>query len=77
VRFISVLPKLTPATDLGAVAVAAYARRAGLDIATFLDRFGPSLTPGEVGDAIVDLATSTKYEPGGYLLTPAGLSVVP
>jgi NAD(P)-dependent dehydrogenase (short-subunit alcohol dehydrogenase family) len=77
VRFISVLPKLTPATDLGAVAVAAYAQREGVDVATFLDRSGPSLTPDEVGEAIADLVSSTKYESGGYLLTTAGLSVVP
>ena len=32
IRFISVLPKLTPATDLGSAAVAAYARRDDLDV---------------------------------------------
>ncbi len=31
IRFISLLPRLTPATDLGAKAAAAYARRAGLE----------------------------------------------
>ena len=76
IRFISVLPKLTAATDTGAIAVAAYARREGVDVATFLDRLGPTLTPGEVGQAITDLVVSTKYESGGYVLTPAGLSVV-
>jgi NAD(P)-dependent dehydrogenase (short-subunit alcohol dehydrogenase family) len=77
IRFLSVLPRLTPATDLGVVAVAAYATRAGLEVAEFLDGFGPTLTPGDVGKAIVDLATSPAHQPGGYLLTAAGLSVVP
>jgi len=77
IRFLSVLPKLTPATDLGAPAVAAYARRDGIDVDTFLERFGPSLSPDQVGKSIVELATSTDHGPGGYLLTPGGLSPVP
>jgi NAD(P)-dependent dehydrogenase (short-subunit alcohol dehydrogenase family) len=77
IRFVSVLPKLTPATDLGELAVAAYARRQGMDVATFLEGFGPTLTPGQVGKEIVDLAASTENGSGGYLLTAAGLSVVP
>jgi NAD(P)-dependent dehydrogenase (short-subunit alcohol dehydrogenase family) len=77
IRFLSVLPQLTPATDLGTLAVAAYARRQGLEVAEFLDRFGPTLTPGDVGKAIVDLATSAAHPPGGYLLTTAGLSALP
>jgi NAD(P)-dependent dehydrogenase (short-subunit alcohol dehydrogenase family) len=74
IRFISILPKLTPTTDLGAVAVAGYARRDGIDIDDYLQRFGPGLTPQEVGKAAVDLVTSTEHPPGAYLLTPAGLS---
>jgi NAD(P)-dependent dehydrogenase (short-subunit alcohol dehydrogenase family) len=76
IRFISVLPRLTPATELGSEAVAAYARRDGLDVGEYLARFGPGLTPDEVGKATVDLVTSAEYEPGAYLLTSAGLSPV-
>jgi NAD(P)-dependent dehydrogenase (short-subunit alcohol dehydrogenase family) len=47
IRFVSVLPKLTPATGLGSAAVADYARRAGVDVATFLERLGPTLTTEE------------------------------
>ena len=74
IRFISILPKLTPATDLGAVAVAGYARRDGIDVDDYLQRFGPGLTPEQVGKATVDLVTSTEHPPGAYLLTAAGLS---
>jgi NAD(P)-dependent dehydrogenase (short-subunit alcohol dehydrogenase family) len=74
IRFISVLPKLTPATELGSMAVAAYARRAGLDVGEYLAGFGAGLTAEEVGKATVDLVTAAEYAPGAYLLTPAGLT---
>jgi NAD(P)-dependent dehydrogenase (short-subunit alcohol dehydrogenase family) len=76
IRFISVLPRLTPATELGSGAVAAYARRDGLDVGEYLARFGPGLTQGEVGKATVELVTSAEYTPGAYLLTSAGLTPV-
>jgi len=74
IRFFSLLPRLTPATDLGSDAVAAYARRDGLDVDEFLDRFGPTLTPDDVGKATVGLVTSAEHAPGPYLLTAAGLA---
>src|SRR5436190_14090754 len=73
IRFISVLPRLTPATELGSMAVTAYARRAGIDVDEHLASLGPGLTHDEVGKAAVDLVTSSAYAPGAYLLTPAGL----
>jgi NAD(P)-dependent dehydrogenase (short-subunit alcohol dehydrogenase family) len=76
IRFMSLLPKLTPATDLGSMAVAAYARRDGLDVAEFLARRGPGPTPEDVGKATIDLVTSARYASGAYLLTPSGLSPV-
>jgi NAD(P)-dependent dehydrogenase (short-subunit alcohol dehydrogenase family) len=72
IRFISVLPKLTPATDLGASAVAAYASRAGLDVDEFARKLGPAIAPEHVGKHIVDLASSTEQVSGAYLLTPDG-----
>jgi NAD(P)-dependent dehydrogenase (short-subunit alcohol dehydrogenase family) len=76
IRFISVLPRLTPATGLGSEAVAAYARRAGLDVGEFLEHFGPTLTPEDVGNATVGLVTSAEHAPGPYLLSSAGLAPV-
>lgn len=76
IRFISVLPNLTPATDLGAKAVAAYAARQGVDVTTFLKGRGPALVPEQVGTSIVDLATDLGYEHPAYLLDSAGLSPV-
>jgi NAD(P)-dependent dehydrogenase (short-subunit alcohol dehydrogenase family) len=74
IRFISVLPRLTPATELGSGAVAAYARRDGLDVDEYLARFGPGLTAEEVGKATVDLVSSAEHGSGAYLLTPAELA---
>jgi NADP-dependent 3-hydroxy acid dehydrogenase YdfG len=74
IKFVSVLPQLTPATDLGAAAVAAYAARAGTDVEVFLKERGPALTPEQVGDAVTELATSPGRDPGAYMLGAAGLS---
>ena len=73
IKFISVLPQLTPATDLGAAAVAAYAARQGTDLQAFLRERGPALTPEQAGKAVVELATDPG-EQGAYLLSAAGLS---
>ena len=74
IRFVSVLPSLTPATDLGAAAVAAYARRQGVDPETLLAGVDPTLTLEQVGKAVTDLTLVPTYEAGAYLLTPAGLT---
>jgi hypothetical protein len=76
IRFISVLPQLTPATDLGAAAVAAYAARQGVDIPAYLEGLGPVLAPEQVGKALVDLVIDPGHDRDAYLLTAAGLSPV-
>ena len=76
IRFVSVLPQLTPATALGAAYVDAYAAREGMDTAAFLARSGPAVTPEHVGRAIVDL-TGPGYDQDAYLLTAAGLRPLP
>ena len=76
IRFVSVLPQLTPATDLGAAAVAAYAARQGVDVATFLEGFGSTLTAEQVGKAIVDLVLDPGHDRVAYLLAASGLGPV-
>ena len=65
IRFVSVLPRLTPATDLGSAAVAAYAHRDGISVEDYLERFGPTLKVEDVGKAAVDLVArpSTRRGP--------------
>jgi NAD(P)-dependent dehydrogenase (short-subunit alcohol dehydrogenase family) len=77
VRFLSVLPTLTPATALGSVGVAGYAAREGVDVAMFLDRRGPTLATSDVGDAIRNLAVDSSLDGGAYIISPAGLAPVP
>jgi NAD(P)-dependent dehydrogenase (short-subunit alcohol dehydrogenase family) len=74
IRFVSLLPKLTPATDIGAMAVEAYARRNDMTVEAYLAEVGPGISPEDVGKATVDLMSATEHEALAYLLTPAGLS---
>jgi NAD(P)-dependent dehydrogenase (short-subunit alcohol dehydrogenase family) len=76
IGFVSVLPRLTPATDLGAKAVAAYAERQGIDAETFVKAGGPALTPAQVGQAVLELTAGRHRDHGSYLLTAAGLSAL-
>ncbi len=74
IDFVSVLPQLTPATDLGAKAVAAYAELQGVDVETFLRSSGPALSADQVGKSVVEIASGLCRDGGAYLLTSAGLS---
>src|ERR1700712_1123810 len=73
VRFVSVLPDLTP-SGIGVSAVAAYAARQGVDVATFLAGRGPALTPDQVGTAVVDLAVDPGLAQAASRLSAAGLA---
>jgi NAD(P)-dependent dehydrogenase (short-subunit alcohol dehydrogenase family) len=74
IGFVSVLPGLTPATTLGAKAVAAYADRQGVDLDTFLETFTDALTPDQVGKSILELATAERHDHRAYRLGPVGLA---
>jgi NAD(P)-dependent dehydrogenase (short-subunit alcohol dehydrogenase family) len=74
IRFVSVLPRLTPVTDLGAKAVAAYAERQGVDVDTFMQASGPALGAEQVGRAVLEIAGGDAGDHGAYLLTSSGLS---
>ena len=77
IRFVSVLPQLTPATGLGAAAVAAYAARQGMTEADYLRSSGPVLTTEQAGKAIVDLIGDPALDQHAYLLTAEGLRPAP
>jgi NAD(P)-dependent dehydrogenase (short-subunit alcohol dehydrogenase family) len=72
--FTAVLPRMTPATELGRAAITAYAARGGQSQEGFLQRFGPPLTAERVGAAVLELARqdATQLAPA-YLLTSDGL----
>jgi len=76
IRFVSLLPQLTAATELGAVFAAAYAARDGAGAAA---RGGPGgvLTPAQVGRAVTGLVTGPGPDQDAYLVTAAGLRPLP
>jgi NAD(P)-dependent dehydrogenase (short-subunit alcohol dehydrogenase family) len=73
IAFTSVLPRLTPVTELGAKAVAAYAERQGVDVESFVQASGPVLTAEQVGASVLEVARGGQREHDAYLLTAAGL----
>jgi NAD(P)-dependent dehydrogenase (short-subunit alcohol dehydrogenase family) len=74
IEFVSVLPQLTPATELGAKAVAAYAQRQGVDVDTFVGSLRPALTAEQVGKSVLEIATGQRRDHRAYMLSSAGLS---
>jgi NAD(P)-dependent dehydrogenase (short-subunit alcohol dehydrogenase family) len=74
IDFVSVLPALTPETDLGAKAVAAYAERQGVDVDTFVQSLRPTLTAEMIGKSVLDIAIGQQRGHRAYMLTAAGLS---
>lgn len=74
ITFTSVLPRMTPLTELGRSAARAYAARSGQTEEEYLQQMGPLLTPEIAGAGLVELvqADAATIAPG-YLLTGAGL----
>jgi NAD(P)-dependent dehydrogenase (short-subunit alcohol dehydrogenase family) len=62
IRVASILPQLSPSTDLGRLAVAAYARRAGRTEEQFVTQMAPALTPTLVGTAVIRLLTDRSLD---------------
>jgi len=76
IRFVAVLPLLTPDTDLGRLYTGTYASQAGLSQEQFLERFGGTLTAEHAGRSIGELATDDSYTASAYLLSVNGLKAV-
>jgi NAD(P)-dependent dehydrogenase (short-subunit alcohol dehydrogenase family) len=76
IRFVALLPQLTPAGGVGAVGVAGYAARQGVDQDTFLDGLQPILTADQVAKAVLELASdpapAAEYQVSGAGLRPLG-----
>jgi NAD(P)-dependent dehydrogenase (short-subunit alcohol dehydrogenase family) len=77
VRFVSVLPQLTPATGLGRIYTERYAAMAGMSEEQFLEgRFGGTLSAQQVAECIADLAVDDSYTDPAYLVGTTGLQPV-
>lgn len=70
-RFVTLLPQMTPAAGVGAAGVAGYAARDGVDPAVLAERLGPVLTPEAVAAAVVEVAKD-PVSASEYLLTGSG-----
>ena len=73
IRFVTLLPQLTPAAGVGAVGVAGYAARQGVDRDAFIDGLQPILTPEQVAKAVVELAADPGSAAAEYQVSGAGL----
>lgn len=76
IEFVSVLPQLTPDTDLGLAAVQAYAGRQGLDVDAFVQSMAPVLTSDQVGKTVLEIATGRLRGHHAYALASAGASAL-
>ena len=76
IRFVALLPKLTPATGLGSTFIDAYADYAGMSRDAYLNQFGATLTSEQVACSVVGFATSDVDPAPAYLLNADGLSVL-
>jgi NAD(P)-dependent dehydrogenase (short-subunit alcohol dehydrogenase family) len=75
IRFVTLLPQLTPAGGVGSVGVAGYAARQGVDPDTFVEGLQPILTSDQVAKAVVDVAGDPASAPE-YVVSGAGLRPV-
>lgn len=76
IEFVSVLPQLTPDTDLGLAAVQAYAGRQGVDVDAFVQSMAPVLTTDQVGKTVLEIATGRLRGHHAYALDSTGASAL-
>ncbi|MDJ0347051.1 SDR family oxidoreductase [Streptomyces sp. H10-C2] len=72
IRFVTLLPQMTPGTGIGSVAIAGYAARQGVDQDTFVEGRQPIHTPEQVAKSVVEVAADANSAPE-YRITAAGL----
>jgi NAD(P)-dependent dehydrogenase (short-subunit alcohol dehydrogenase family) len=76
IRFVALLPQLTPVTGLGSAGVSGYAARQGVDRDAFVAGLQPVLTPDQVAKAVLELAanpdSAPEYQVSGAGLRPVG-----
>jgi NAD(P)-dependent dehydrogenase (short-subunit alcohol dehydrogenase family) len=76
IRFVTLLPQLTPAGGVGSVGIAAYAERDGVGPDSFVERLQPILSAEHVAKAVLQLAadpgSAAEYQVSGAGLRPVG-----
>jgi NAD(P)-dependent dehydrogenase (short-subunit alcohol dehydrogenase family) len=69
IRFVALLPKLTPATGLGSTFIDAYADYAGIGRDTYLEQLGSMLSGEQVAAAVIEILTDDGKSAPAYLVT--------
>lgn len=75
IRFVTVLPNMTPVGGVGEAGIKGYAARAGVDRETFIEGRQPILHLEQVGKAVVELA-GNRDSGAEYRLGGEGLSLI-
>jgi NAD(P)-dependent dehydrogenase (short-subunit alcohol dehydrogenase family) len=76
IRFVALLPQLTPLGGVGAAGVTGYAARQGVARETFVENMAPILTPDQVAKAVMEIA-STPDGAAEYQVNGTGLHTMP
>ncbi|MGY1583916.1 hypothetical protein [Streptomyces sp. MN13] len=63
IRFVALLPNMTPAGGVGSVAVSGYSARQGVGPDTFVKGRRPVLTANQVAESVVELAGNPDSAP--------------
>jgi NAD(P)-dependent dehydrogenase (short-subunit alcohol dehydrogenase family) len=63
IRFVALLPQLTPLGGVGAAGVTGYAARQGVARETFVENLAPVLTPDQVAKAVLEIASDPDSAP--------------
>ncbi|MCU1360529.1 MAG: short-chain dehydrogenase/reductase [Ilumatobacteraceae bacterium] len=74
IRFVALLPKLTPATRLGSTFVDAYADYDEVGREAFREQLGATLTAEQAADAVLEIVHGAGRRAAAYLLTSGGLT---
>ncbi|MEU7869236.1 SDR family oxidoreductase [Dactylosporangium sp. NPDC049140] len=75
-RFVALLPGLSPGTGVGDVGAAAYAAREGITVAAFRERLGAVVTPEVAGAAVLEVLADPAAAAGAYSVSAAGLTKI-
>jgi NAD(P)-dependent dehydrogenase (short-subunit alcohol dehydrogenase family) len=75
IRFVALLPQLTPLGGVGAAGVTGYAARQGVARETFIENLAPVLTPEQVAKAVVEI-TSNETSAPEYQVNGTGLQAL-
>ncbi|NUR58208.1 MAG: SDR family oxidoreductase [Catenulispora sp.] len=76
VRFLTLMPNLTAATELGRVGVTGYAERQGVPVADFLAGRGAELQPEQVAEAVLGLWAGGEASGSVFTVVAEGVEVL-